>query len=144
MQTAKLRKHERGQSMAELAVALTFLLILVAGVVDLGRAFFYYLALRDAAQEGAVYGSIEPTDSQGIREHVKQSSNLPIDLANDPNVVVNWGFPDGGQQCAGYTIEVTVTYSNFPLTMPFVGAFVGSQTIPLSATIKHTILRPPC
>lgn len=49
---------EQGQSLVELAMSLVVLLILVAGLVDLGRAFFTYVALRDAAQEGASYASV--------------------------------------------------------------------------------------
>ena len=44
---------EKGQSMVELAVSVVVLLILLAGVVDLGRLAFYYITLRDAAQEAA-------------------------------------------------------------------------------------------
>jgi Flp pilus assembly protein TadG len=50
--------HERGQAMVELATMLVILLTLLAGIVDFGRAFFTYITLRDAAQEGASYGSV--------------------------------------------------------------------------------------
>ena len=45
---------ERGQSLTEFAISLVFLLTLLAGIVDLGRMFFAYIIIRDAAQEGAV------------------------------------------------------------------------------------------
>lgn len=49
---------EQGQSLVELALSLVLLLTLLAGLVDFGRAFFTYVALRDAAQEGAAYASV--------------------------------------------------------------------------------------
>jgi Flp pilus assembly protein TadG len=51
---------ERGQSLVELTLTFMILLVLLGGVLDLGRALFTFVALRDAAQEGAVYGSIQP------------------------------------------------------------------------------------
>ena len=45
---------ERAQSLTELAISFTFLMLLLAGSVDLARAFFFYLTLADASQEGAV------------------------------------------------------------------------------------------
>jgi Flp pilus assembly protein TadG len=47
---------ENGQSMVEFAFGMVILMIILVGIVDLGRAFFTFMALRDAAQEGAVYG----------------------------------------------------------------------------------------
>ena len=68
--------NERGQSLAEMALMMSFLLILLVGVVDLGRGFFVYLALRDAAQEGALYGSTDPTNNADIEARVSNSSSL--------------------------------------------------------------------
>ena len=58
MEKIQKDKKESGQSLVELALSMTLLLILLAGVVDLGRAFFTYIALRDAAQEGASYAAV--------------------------------------------------------------------------------------
>jgi len=43
--------QEKGQSLVEFAFGLVILMILISGIVDLGRAFFTYMALNDAAQE---------------------------------------------------------------------------------------------
>ncbi len=47
---------------------MVILLFLVGGIVDLGRGFFTYMALRDAVQEGALYGSINPTLTTEIQK----------------------------------------------------------------------------
>jgi Flp pilus assembly protein TadG len=44
---------EKGQSLTEFAVSVVILLILLAGTVDAGRAFFTFMSLRDG-QEGAL------------------------------------------------------------------------------------------
>ena len=49
-------RSEKGQSLVELAISLMVLLLILAGVVDLGNMMFQYMAMRDAAQEAASYG----------------------------------------------------------------------------------------
>lgn len=145
----KCRKVEHGQSLVEFAVGGVILLILLVGIVDLGRAFFTFIALRDAAQEGAVYGSICPRNASAIENRVRNSSNTPVDLKNDPNIEVQCHYitPSGEVSCggtvpaAGNGIRVRVIYRNFPITMPFLGTLIGTQTITLRAEVMDTILR---
>jgi hypothetical protein len=51
---------ERGQSLVEVAISLSFLMILLSGLLDLGRLWYIYLALEDAAGEAALYLSLDP------------------------------------------------------------------------------------
>jgi len=151
MKTQLHSKHhsERGQSLVEVALGLTFLLLLLAGVVDLGRVFFSFIALRDAAQEGAIFGSIAPHDLMGIEARVRSSSSTPVELTDTDNIHVATQF--SGQPCGGTDpltgktngVTVTVTY-DFDLTMPLIGSVIGSQHFPLNAVVTNTILRPPC
>jgi Flp pilus assembly protein TadG len=134
------KRTERGQSLVEMAMSLVILLLLVGGVVDLGRAFFTFMALRDSVQEGALYGSINPTLTQEIKNHVLNSSNMVPDMIASDDITVTIV----GAACTGNGIRVTATYPDFPITMPFMGAALGSQTIPISATVTDTILSPAC
>ena len=138
----------RGQSLVEVAVSLTLLLVLLAGAVDLGRLFIAYMAMRDAAQEGISYGSVYPTYcDQIIRRTVESAPNL---FSPQPaQVNVNIGGSDcpsatANQACIGNEITITITNPAFPLTMPFIGSILGGQTVPVTATVHDTILRPPC
>ncbi len=56
----KKQKSERGQSLVELSISLVVLLYLLSGAVEFGLAFFQFVQLRDAAQEGALFGSMNP------------------------------------------------------------------------------------
>ena len=67
-------KRERGQSLSELALFMTILFILLAGVVDVGRAFFTYITLRDSAQEGTLYVSYNPTDCSGAETRARETT----------------------------------------------------------------------
>jgi hypothetical protein len=139
---------ERGQSLIEVAVSLTLLLILLAGAVDLGRVFIAYMSMRDAAQEGIAYGSVYPTYCNQIIQRVVDSA--PNLFGPQPaQISVNIGGANcasaaANQACIGNEILVTITDPAFQLTMPFIGSILGSQTIPLSTTVRDTILRPPC
>ncbi|MBU2610484.1 MAG: pilus assembly protein [Chloroflexi bacterium] len=132
---------EKGQSLVELALTLLIILTLLAGTVDLGMAFFSYVALRDAAQEGALYGSLYPTDTNGIISRVRQSSSAPVNLSDISKVTISSSTPQGA--CRNNPITVTVSY-NYQLSMPFIGPILGANTIPLSAAVTDTILNPKC
>ena len=143
----KFNHAEKGQSLEELALTLLIILTLLAGAVDFGMAFFSYVALRDAAQEGALYGSLYPTDygpncSDGdcIELRVKQSSTTPVKLDDPANVTIS--IPSPGT-CRGGTITVAVSY-NYRLSMPLIGSILGSTTIPITARVTDTILNPKC
>lgn len=135
-----IKPNQRGQSLTELALTLTILLTLLAGVLDIGRAYYVFLALRDAAAEGAAYGSFNPNDETGIREHVKDESPAGMitwDDTTDIDITII-GLP-----CRGGGIEVTAQI-DYTLLTPFIGAIVGSQTLPLEATVVNTIVSPAC
>ena len=142
MSTEKYSSSEHGQSMVELAVSLVFLLILIAGVVDLGRAFFTHIALRDAAQEGALYGSID-ADTKSDADIVARVGDVLSDRVNPADLTVSVTPSLSSSSCAGDSIQVTVSFDNFPITMPFLGAVIGQQ-VDLSANVVDTILSPPC
>jgi len=133
---------ERGQSLVELALSFTILLALLAGVIDFGRGFFTWVALRDAAQEGALYGSTNPTDSTGIDQRVRDTSYEPVDMTDPNEVTVD--ITIYGPACLGSPIQVDVTYNAFPIAMPFLGTILGRDTLTIHARITDTILRPTC
>ena len=129
---------DRGQSLVEFAVSIFFLLLLISGIVDLGRVFFTYMDLREAAQEGAAFGSVYPNYNDRIAKRVKDSSNSIKDIS--PNIVIAYDV----DPCAGNDIEVSVRIPDFPITMPFLGTILGTQTIAIGATATDRIITPIC
>jgi len=140
---------ERGQSLVELAISLVILLFLLTGAVEFGMAYFQFVQLRDAAQEGALYGSLNPPAATGdgnynaIVARIRQSSQSPIKLADtsavkdsDITITVN------SSPCEGNGIEVKIKYDH-QVFMPFVSEITG-PTIPLTASVTDTILQPIC
>lgn len=145
-------KHERGQSLVELGISLLILVYLLAGLVEFGVLFFQYVQLRDAAQEGALYGSTRPFDVPAIIDRVKFSSDSPLDLpvlvqSGEVTVAISIeGVPSTNANyfnvdCEGHGIQVVVGYDH-RIFMPFMATLLGNSTIPLNASVTDTILAP--
>jgi Flp pilus assembly protein TadG len=62
------RGRSRGQALVELAIALPILILLVAGVIELGRGYSFAMAASNAARDGArhVAGKISTTNGPGL------------------------------------------------------------------------------
>lgn len=53
----RMRRDERGANLVEAALVVPILVLILAGVVDLGRAFSSYIVIANAAREGARAGA---------------------------------------------------------------------------------------
>ncbi len=147
--------NERGQSLVELAVSLPVILLLLLGTVDFGMAIFSYSILRDAAQEGALYGSFNPDNKVEIENRARNISpqgedlifSSPVELTNKElvhvEVVALGNSCQGATDGAANSLRVRVRY-RYPILMPFIGAIIGSDTIQLTGSATNVILQPPC
>ena len=57
---SRLWPRTRGQALVEFALVLPVLLLVVGGALDLGRLFFAYVSVENAAKEGAFFGATNP------------------------------------------------------------------------------------
>ncbi|HIC89426.1 MAG TPA: pilus assembly protein [Anaerolineae bacterium] len=117
-------RQGRGQSLVELALLLPVLLLILVGVVDVGRAFHAYLVVTNSAREAARYGAF----------HADQLSTVPdVALAEiergglDPSRASVTVEP----AASGEPLRVTVTYQ-FDLIM---GAILGLESISLQSSM---------
>lgn len=147
--------QEKGQSLIELAISLPVILLILLGTIDFGMALFSYSILRDAAQEGALYGSFNPSNTKEIENRARNILprsdeavfSSPVDLRDTSRVTVD--IDAIGDDCRGTTrgvansIRVNVIYQ-YPIVMPFTGNIIGSDTITLTGSATNIILQPPC
>ncbi|MBI3168696.1 MAG: pilus assembly protein [Chloroflexi bacterium] len=148
--TKPKKNSQRGQSLVELALSLMVILMLLMGAIDFGVALFAYVSMRDAAQEGAVYGSIEPTDTDGIIARTMAAAD-DIIIIEEADITIS--YSDSTKLCEGSTnvsgvdiphkITVSIVHQH-PVSTPLVGAMIGSQTITLRTQVTNTILSPVC
>lgn len=151
----KKDRAEKGQSLIELAVTLPIILLILLGTIDFGMALFSYSILRDAAQEGALYASFNPSNEAEIENRARNILprgdeivfSSPVDLRNTDSVSVL--IDAVGNDCQGATrgvantIEVSVVYQ-YPILMPIAGQIIGSDTITITGFASNVILQPPC
>lgn len=86
-------KKQRGQSLVEFAISSIVLLLLLMGLLDFGRAFYFAVDLEGAAREGARHGAWFDTASR---------SNIYLDDA-DIMIAINQGLGGAGLSAAQNT-----------------------------------------
>jgi uncharacterized membrane protein len=126
---ARLNREE-GVAAVEMALVMPILLLLVLGIIDVGRLVSTQVAVQDAAQEGALYAAFAPSSYSVVRDRVKTAADEFGLAANDIQVTC----PEGSD---GDRIDVTVGY-DFDLLTPLVEQLFG-DTIRLTKTVKSEI-----
>lgn len=134
------RFSDRGAAAVEMALVTMFLLVLLLGIVDVGRAISANISVRDAVQDGASYGAYtRDATAVEIRNRVKTSVSSPdlstatIDVYCDP---VERDIADGSR------IRVDLSY-NVDLITPIMGAALGGS-INLSPSAEADRFFPDC
>ena len=125
-QQPSMGRRQEGQSLIELALFFPALLLIMVGMLDLGRSFQVYTTVVNAAREGARYGALNPNDYWGIYDAVIQEaegSNINLQASS---VLVEW--PDGIG--SGKPIKVTVTFDFEMVT----GIFISNKVISISGS----------
>ncbi len=147
LKISKKLHSEKGQSLVELAISMSLLIVMLLGVVDFGLAFFSWVAIRDASQEGAIYGAVCPDNEAAIIERVRRTSATPVNMNNPDRVrvfvapLINTNSPSSSALGdAGTPVTVLVEYEYQSIT-PVASAFIGQNGfLTLQASTTNTIL----
>jgi len=128
-----LHKNRAGQSMIEFALILPLFVLFIIGIFELGRAFFSYIAVTNAAREGARVITFWPghTTIQNVTTAVDTEivnspmvtvgniSSIVIDCGNAHNIV---STDAALAACPSQQpVRVTVTYK-FQLLLNFISS----------------------
>lgn len=125
-----------GQALAEFALVLPLLLLLIGGIIEFGRAWNIKQALTDASREGARYTVVQDTvvkSTTDVEAKVKERLTLAnIDTsASKTNVTV---VPSASWRKSGDEMTVTVTTK---YRLGLVGALMewtgGSSTVTIGS-----------
>jgi TadE-like protein len=71
---------EAGQSLVEIAFVLPVLLLLLVGIIEIGRFSYYSILVANAARAGAQYGAQDVTtafDPNGIKAAARKDGQVP-------------------------------------------------------------------
>lgn len=126
--------------MVETAAVAVFIVLLVLGIVDLGRVIFTSIAVRDAVQEGASFAAYSETaDAGGITTRIRTAVSSP-DLT--AATVELYCSPQPRDLQDGTRVRIQMEY-DVDLVTPLIGSIVG-DTITLSPEAEVERFFPDC
>jgi Flp pilus assembly protein TadG len=106
------RRDPAGQEAVEFALLLPLLLLILFGILDLGRLFHAAITITNAAREGARYGIEHPADTGDIEAAVQaEAAGTGIDLTDTAISDIAVSCPDGGACSSGLPLRVDVAYT---------------------------------
>ena len=130
-------KCDRGSTLVEFSLVVFMFIIVLLGVVEMGRLVLVYTTVANAAHAGTRYAIVHGADQTvspsgpgsvtQVQTVVKNYASAG--LLNTANLTVNVTYPDG-TNAAGSRVTVTTSYTYDPL--------VGYFTSLLSTTVGST------
>ena len=120
----RARLSDRGAAAVEMALVTMFLLVLLLGIVDVGRAISANISVRDAVQDGVSYGAYTPTaTADDIKDRVRAAVSSP-DLSTATIDV----FCDLDERDLAHASRIRVDLSyDVDLITPIMGAALGGS-----------------
>ena len=128
-------RGEYGQTLAEFAMLMPIITLVIFGLVDMSRAMQAYVTIQEAARDGTRYAVTGRIDCNGPAVQNRANcieaavENRTDHLANTDSITVStryWNFPAyadpptegaAGDQCDAVEVEVHYTYE--PITPVF-------------------------
>ncbi|MBN9088973.1 MAG: pilus assembly protein [Reyranella sp.] len=149
----------RGNLIIEFALALPILMLMLVGLLDLGRFSLQKSAMLQGAREGAQYGITAPTETANINTTAQNASGLTgvtatntvfCECSSAPGTTVQCTATCSGSAVLKKYITVTTTGSfssvwgsatvSFGLNGP--NGWTGAWTPPTSMTSSVTLIVP--
>ena len=145
----KIASSEQGSSLVEVAIAVPMLMLVLAGAIGFGRAYYLANELAGAAEAGAVYGSQNITDTTGMVNVAKLDAPNVSGL-NTPTATWGCECSDGSQRsascgtaptsCSGTVVYYATVTASVTYTPPLAWAWNwnGKKAIPSSMSISRS------
>ncbi|UJF32838.1 TadE/TadG family type IV pilus assembly protein [Paenibacillus hexagrammi] len=124
-----LLKNEKGQSLTEFALLVPLLLLIVCGMLDVGRVVFTYLQMNLVAQEAVRLGGLGKGDADIT---AFSRANAQVDNRNALQVTIS---PAQSTRKSGDYVKVTLQYS-LPYITPLIGSVLPKPLISADSTIR--------
>jgi Flp pilus assembly protein TadG len=131
-------KAEQGSNLVEFSLIAFMCIIVLLGVVEMGRMVLVYTTMANAARAGARYAIVHggdrtanvsgPGNTAQVETVVKNFASAG--LLDTSRLTVNVTYPDG-LNTAGSRVNVTVTYPYDPLVRyfnPVLSTMMGSTS----------------
>jgi Flp pilus assembly protein TadG len=139
----RLAREERGVAIAELALVLPVVLLILLGILDFGKALNYWIDQTHLANEGARWAVVNrnPSSTGTLQAYIKGQADTD-QLRNGATVTIQACDADGsGAIGAGDPVQVTVAYDyNW---LPLIGSAVGAATTTLTGKAVMRLEQKP-
>jgi Flp pilus assembly protein TadG len=130
---------EHGQSLLEFAITLPILLLLAAGTIEFGRAFYQYNTLSKAVREAARYMASKPYNStertnaarMAVYGNVTGTGTAILPGLTTSNIVVTPRAGGTSETDPPHWVAVAVTNYNFESMIP--------QLVPISVVFTPSV-----
>ncbi len=152
-----LRADREGNFAIEFALALPILLLLLVGLLDLGRMSIEKSALLQGAREGAQYGILAPTDTTNIQTTAQNATGISgatattstfCECVSGTQVACTTVCSGGGSPKQYVVVNTTAPFNSVlaPATTTFglngSSGWAGSWTPPTSLSASITMIVP--
>jgi hypothetical protein len=146
--SARSRRRQRrltGQALVEFALVLPMFLLVLFGLIDVGRYVYTWNALNQAAREGARYGSVNGwSDSCALsrkvcieQETISRLAGVPATVATatcgryEPGDPTDVPPPTISMSACrpNDLLTVTATIDDFTFLTPVIGQMLGSMSV---------------
>jgi Flp pilus assembly protein TadG len=125
-------RSEEGQSFVEFALVLPFLVFLLLGIIQFGRAWHNYITITDAARVGARAGAVARTTACSTA--TAKINSLGVVPAGS---TITCSTPGG--LVTGQPLNIQITYS-FTIGLPgYFGVPALNQTFTLVSTAQERL-----
>ena len=136
--------NERGATIVEFALTFTLFIMIILGLLELGRGMWVYSTVAHGARQGGrfsiVHGTEGPTTLSEILEKVKKSciglerDNIRVSVVWNPDSDTPKLNPANAQR--GDIVEVTVSYPLRLVTSPII---LAGNTLTLSSRSRMVV-----
>ena len=140
--SSSVRDKQQGAAVIEFALLLVLLLMFVAGIVEFGRAFWYYNALAKATRDGARYiSNIRISPSVALDTATQDQAKMMVVnaaiAAKVPNFSINYVTVSCEPSCSA-PVYVKVAITGYPIT---IGGWIPIL-LPVGSATWTTTLSP--
>lgn len=119
------KQLNKGASLVEMALMLPLLILILAGVADLGRAFHDFIVINNASREGARYASHFPDKTNlVISTTINEAADSGVTITSDM-VTMTLGLTIDTK---GVPVTVAVSYPFRPIFTRILGLTVITMT----------------
>jgi hypothetical protein len=115
----RTQKKEFGQALVETAITMPILILILSGLLDLGRVYYTFIALEEAAAEAARFLAIEPQ----CPDFTDPDTSVAGNPCADPNNAIYRANHAGNQEYDLAFIEWNIPYDADAVTAGFEDPF---------------------